>query len=596
MKNLRFILLLAFIKVSISIIISTSYGKLNGKHVGEYHSFKHVPFAKPPIGELRFQKPETVEPWNDVREAVDYGPACMSNSTWTKSPQKWVDEDCLHINIFTSNKCLKSKNCPVAVYIHGGELSFDSAVMFNDTFMFDTFVKRDVVLLVPAFRLGIFSHFVVEDQSIAPTNLALYDILKSFEFVKSEVHNFGGDNKKITVFGHSYGGTISSMLTFSTEINQDLSLFQKSVSMSGHQYFETLELHMERAQRFAKHANCLVDSKQAETMTRSEQDRLTMKCLQAKSGMELLRVQRSLEEAGYSDLKGVVLREPIFPKVKPMELWNSPNKIPMLTGCTKIEFDHEDEVIPLATVFGFDNPKECEEKYRKDLKEGTVGEQNSLKNYSKLVFADLENHTDKTMAITVPTKIRVNKLLENGIPVYLYEFTYPKHAKHADDLYYIMGVHPFQEDENEINLKKVYQNMFINFIKYGHPGDGFEMSNAEKSSYFDVYWNETTGERPQMRNDFEKKVMDYWLKDMMEYDRKITEEKRGSLEKPSLRYTKLDLSGSGMDQSSHLLFLIFMILVVFIVGCFVGKCCSSRKDNLYVKLDGSNFETVNHFG
>ena len=128
-------------------------------------------------------------------------------------------------------------------------------------------------------------------------------------------------------------------------------------------------------------------------------------------------MQRSLEEACYSDLKGVVLREPIFPKVKPMELWNSPNKIPMLTGCTKIEFDHEDEVIPLATVFGFDNPKECEEKYRKDLKEGTVGEQNSLKNYSKLVFADLENHTDKTMAITVPTKIRVNKLLENGIPV-----------------------------------------------------------------------------------------------------------------------------------------------------------------------------------
>ena len=81
----------------------------------------------------------------------------MSNSSSTTSPQKWVDEDCLHVNIFTSQKCLvsnfsrvsqnknifqMSKNCPVVFYIHGGEMYYDSAVMFNDTILFDTFAKR----------------------------------------------------------------------------------------------------------------------------------------------------------------------------------------------------------------------------------------------------------------------------------------------------------------------------------------------------------------------------------------------------------------------------------------------------------------------
>ena len=96
----------------------------------------------------------------------------------------------------------------------------------------------DIVLVIPAFRLGIFSHFSVYDQSIAPNNLGMFgkfseiyhrkknkkisDILHALEFTKSEIHNFGGDIKQTTVFGHSYGGHIVSMLQFSTKINMDL--------------------------------------------------------------------------------------------------------------------------------------------------------------------------------------------------------------------------------------------------------------------------------------------------------------------------------------------------------------------------------------
>ena len=122
----RFTLLFCFLLYCNSEIVSTSYGDLDGDQIGEFHLFKKIPFARPPLGKLRFQKPEEPEKWDSVRNAKgksrllsaiklesvsitklsEYGPACLSNSTVTTSPQKWVDEDCLHVNIFTSSKCL----------------------------------------------------------------------------------------------------------------------------------------------------------------------------------------------------------------------------------------------------------------------------------------------------------------------------------------------------------------------------------------------------------------------------------------------------------------------------------------------------------
>ncbi|PIO69376.1 hypothetical protein TELCIR_08794 [Teladorsagia circumcincta] len=71
-------------------------------------------------------------------DLAEYGPACMSNSSITTSPQKWVDEDCLHVNIFAGAECMV-KACPVAFYIHGGGFNYDSAVMFKDDALINNF-------------------------------------------------------------------------------------------------------------------------------------------------------------------------------------------------------------------------------------------------------------------------------------------------------------------------------------------------------------------------------------------------------------------------------------------------------------------------
>ncbi|CCD62335.2 Carboxylesterase type B domain-containing protein [Caenorhabditis elegans] len=560
-------------------IIKTSLGRLEGKQSGKYQLFRRIPFAKPPIGTLRFQKPESAEKWNGVWNATEYGPACMSNSTWTQSPQKWVDEDCLHVNIFTSDKCLKSKDCAVVVYIHGGEIVFDSAVMFNDTFLLESFVKQDVILVIPAFRLGIFSHFTVHDQNIAPNNLALYDIILAQEFVKSEIHNFGGDIQKITLFGHSYGGTIASMMAFSSEINQDLSLFQRIIVMSANQYFDTLEEQIERSDRVVKHAGCSVPTNLARKMNRSQKEKYMMKCLQKLSGMELLSVQRSLEEAGYPDIGNLVLRGPLFPDVTSLEMLESPKMIPMLAGCTKFESDDEDETHFIGKHFGLENPIECDEKYRKDLENG--------------IF-DRQNHSDKTQAIMVPTKLRVDQLRKHGVPAYLYEFTYPKHAFHTDDLYYIMGIHPFEKDENEEHLEKVYRNMLINFIKFGEPGMGFEMSDLNESTYFEIYWNETTGQKPRMRKRFEENITNYWLKEMMEYDRNITKAKKNQRSiKPVFKTEQFYVKSLEKNDGSHEFIGIIIVLIIFLVGFIAGRyCCENGTRNMYIRLDGDNYEVL----
>ncbi|KAF1757422.1 hypothetical protein GCK72_013878 [Caenorhabditis remanei] len=367
--------------------------------------------------------------------------------------------------------------------------------MFNDTFILNTFVSQDVVFVIPAFRLGIFSHFVVENQEIAPNNLALYDILLAMEFIKSEIHNFGGDSNRVTLLGHSFGGTVAAMLSFSTEVNKDLSLFQQYISMSAPSNFEPLEFQKEKTIRFAEHANC-IPKKSKHHLTKKQTELYMRNCLQKIDSMELLRIQRSLEDAKFPTYGGAILRGPIFQDVPDKNFMDSPKNVSALIGCIKYEvlvFGSYDDI---GKSLLFENAEEINKKYQADKKNGEI----------EFFGKSFGNVRDETQEMIVQTRTRVNRLLENGVPAYQYEFTYPKHADHTDDLFFIMGVHPFEEDENEKNIGNVYRESFINFVKTGKPGNGFEMSDMKTSSYFEIYWNETSGERPKMKTDFEEGV------------------------------------------------------------------------------------------
>ncbi|EGT47742.1 hypothetical protein CAEBREN_31524 [Caenorhabditis brenneri] len=346
-------------------------------------------------------------------------------------------------------------------------------------------------------------------------------------------------------------------------------------------YFDTLEFQVEKTERFAKTANCSApaDSK----LSKNQQETFMMECLQKLDGMELLRIQRELEDAGYPLYDGLIVREPLIQEVPIPQLFDNPKKTPSMVGCTIAELDRYMAYHDIAKTMGYENYEECDEKYRKD------------KENKKFEFGV---HADETLAILAQTKLRVDKLLNENIPTFLYEYTYPKHAAHTDDLSYIMGVHTFEKDENEVHLAKVYQDMFMNFVKTGDPGLGFEATNKEKSSYFNVYWNETTGEKPVMENGFEEKVVKYFLEEMFEFDRNVTAAKKLKyMRVPTARFYSTDVASD--EQVPYMFISMFLISLIFLTGCLIGKyCCPATRDrHLYIRLDGNDHDwhTVKNF-
>ncbi|CAI5448409.1 unnamed protein product [Caenorhabditis angaria] len=536
-------------------IINTGYGSIQGLEVWRnhklYHSFKKIPFAAPPLGKLRFQKPENPELWTEIRDGTAYGPACMTNSTTSKSIPKWIDEDCLYLNIFVSDYCLKSKNCSTAVYIHGGGLNYDSAVMFNDTFLLDSFCSRDVILVIPAFRLGIFSHLIFKDQKVVPYNIAIFDILKAIDFVNQEIQHFGGNSQNITLMGHSFGGTITSNLLFSTKIPKK---FQKIVSMSTTSTFKSIEESRKLTDKFLRISGC-----------EFRRDSDSLQCLEKLDARELLRIQRKMEEEDPKNIFESVFQElPLFQPGTIGNFYKNPTIMPYLTGVVTHELEKNQESTELARIIDFKNKKEVYTKYRMDKKLG------------KLKF----NHTDNTQQFFLDTAFRIREMRKIGAPAYLYEYSNSKHSLHTDDLYYIMGVHPFNKTVDEQKLSEVYPEYFMNFIKFGKPAEIWEISNG--TSYFDIDWSEENGKRPQMRNGFEQEIIDYWFVEMREFDELVEKTKSAP------KYRNFSILSENSIPIPW-----FWILMIFLVGMILGRfCLCSPKKSIYIQIPGNNYEKI----
>ena len=162
--------------------------------------FKGIPFAAPPVGELRWREPNPVKPWNGIRDATAFGSRCMQNG-------KEVSEDCLYLNVWTPEWPAKSRR-PVMLWIHGGgnfagssgEAIFDGA----------QFAQHGVVLVSANYRLGVFGFFAhpeltAESPHHASGNYGLMDQIAALKWVHENIAKFGGDPRNVTLFGESAG-------------------------------------------------------------------------------------------------------------------------------------------------------------------------------------------------------------------------------------------------------------------------------------------------------------------------------------------------------------------------------------------------------
>ncbi|XP_047986322.1 esterase FE4-like [Leguminivora glycinivorella] len=188
-----------------------------------YYSFKGVPYAQAPVGELRFRAPQPPQSWKGIRQATEYGSICAQTDINTGTPFRG-SEDCLFLNVFT--KSLDGSK-PVMVWIHGGGYLSGSG---NDNLYGPKFiVQEDVVLVTLNYRLEVIGFLSLETAEV-PGNAGMKDQVAALKWVKENIAKFGGDPDNITIFGESSG---ACSVTHHILSPMTKGLFHKVIAQSG---------------------------------------------------------------------------------------------------------------------------------------------------------------------------------------------------------------------------------------------------------------------------------------------------------------------------------------------------------------------------
>jgi para-nitrobenzyl esterase len=208
--------------------VKVKEGVVQGTSEGGLTIYKGIPFATPPVGELRWRAPQPAAKWEGVRQADKFAPAPMQGG----NPVSGKSEDCLYLNVWTPAKSPTDK-VPVLVWIYGGGFNFGGTA--EPTYNGEKLAKKGVVLVSIAYRvgqLGFLAHpeLSAENPNHVSGNYGLLDMIAGLKWIKENIAAFGGDPNKVTIFGESAGGIAVSMLCASPLAK---GLFHGAISQSG---------------------------------------------------------------------------------------------------------------------------------------------------------------------------------------------------------------------------------------------------------------------------------------------------------------------------------------------------------------------------
>ncbi|KAL3081031.1 hypothetical protein niasHT_037499 [Heterodera trifolii] len=201
-------------------VVRTSYGDVIGiprrlDSGVQVEVFLGIPFAKPPIGQLRFEKPVPPSPWlSSPLRAFAFGPAAIPLNP-ENSDSIPISEDCLQLNIFRPALSASSHLLPVMVYIHGGGFAEGSARQYGYDGWAENFTPQGILVVTVQYRLGPFGFLSFGRGSVLPGNLGLWDICQALRFVHNEIRAFGGDPRRVTAVGLSAGGAAAAFMALS---------------------------------------------------------------------------------------------------------------------------------------------------------------------------------------------------------------------------------------------------------------------------------------------------------------------------------------------------------------------------------------------
>ena len=215
--------------------VQTKYGIVEGVRENDQNVFRGIPFAKPPINELRWCAPEAPESWEGVKVCTEFSAVCAQEPFPAEIEMKIMDvpgsqsEDCLYLNVWSENETGKR---PVMVWIHGGGLGLGAAS--QPLYDGQHLARKGVVVVTINYRMGAlgFLHLdTVTDGAIPATgNEGFLDQVAALEWVRDNITGFGGDPDNVTIFGESAGGwSVTALMA----MPKAKGLFHKAIAQSG---------------------------------------------------------------------------------------------------------------------------------------------------------------------------------------------------------------------------------------------------------------------------------------------------------------------------------------------------------------------------
>jgi para-nitrobenzyl esterase len=445
-------------------------------------AFKGVPFAAPPVGNLRWKSPQPVNPWTGVKKANEFGPGPMQDTEFGAKlggPQK-VSEDCLYLNVWTGAKKAGEKR-PVMVWIYGG--GFGIGMTSTPWYDGANFAKKGIVLVSVTYRvgpMGFLAHPELSKESGKGSGAyGIQDQIAGLRWVKENIAQFGGDPSNVTIFGESAGGISVGMLASSPMAK---GLFQRAISESG-----------------GNMAPPRTSLKQAEEQGKAYLSKLGANDIKAARALSADAIQK--ETKGMGSFWPIPDGETIVEN--PYEVFEAGkfNDTPILIGT------NSDEGGLFATG------KTTSAAFEKMIRSGYAAAAEAiLKAYPHSTDAEATKSNkdifrDSTFAW--PTWAWARLQSKNGKHrAYVYYFdhrtpTSPEGANHASEISYVFGnlggINPFgaSNGPEDKTLSEMMSSYWINFAKNGDPnGPGLPVWPAFDTKEQTMFFDKTPSARP----------------------------------------------------------------------------------------------------
>ena len=454
-------------------VVMTGAGQVKGATADGMRKYLGIPYAAPPVGELRWRPPQAPASWSGVRDATKFAAHCAQlNRGVFAAPSN--TEDCLYLNVFAPTA--NGEKRPVMVWFYGGGLFSGESEDYDGAKLA---VRGNVIVVTLNYRvgaLGFLSHAALNQEGHAAVNYGIMDQQFALRWVKDNIQRFGGDPDNVTIFGQSGGGT-SVMANLQSPLSRGL--FHKAINQSGTRIAVTKpETMLKIGEDFATSAGCADQS---------------AKCLRALTTEQVLANQAGVLRvvADFPSVDGQVITKPAY------ESFDSGtyNQVPILTGLVQDEqsfFMPElatkkplttDEYDKYAESFGASHKARLLERYPLNKYESPTLAEIDMAQRSKACTARMLNRAWSKYAPLYSYEFR-----ERTAPSYFPPTSYPMRAYHTAELQYLFPMfrggqgtaRPLSEDQAKLSDRMV--DYWTGFARTGNPSAGFGRFDASKDN------------------------------------------------------------------------------------------------------------------